>query len=213
MSFTLGAVPPDGLAMIPSIGADNYHIRVNGQWTRQDGRLELPQPTYHGTPRTILYVSPSTLKVGENRLEYVIVRASNPYFDVGKPMLAPYAQASELLAQRNFILNDYKIISYSFGLLAAALAFLLLVRSEQKRFAFWVCVVLVAWSLRYHYYTWIDPPFSGPVRMAYYFVLTLTIPAAWVNLIDAWTGRPWRWLGRDRGHFLQPAVGQRCRAL
>lgn len=195
MQFTLNAVPPDGLALIPSIGADNYHIRVNGQWTRQDGRLALPRPTYHGTPRTILYVSPSTLKVGENRLEYVMVRASNPYFDVGKPMLAPYAQASELLAQRNFILNDYKIISYSFGLLAAALAFLLLARSEQKRFAFWVCVVLAAWSLRYHYYTWLDPPFSGPVRMVYYFVLTLTIPAAWVNMIDAWTGRPWRWLG------------------
>ncbi|MEY4952057.1 MAG: hypothetical protein RL299_481, partial [Pseudomonadota bacterium] len=54
---------------------------------------------------------------------------------------------------------------------------------------------LVAWSLRYHYYTWTDPPFSGPVRMVYYFVLTLTIPVAWVNMIDAWTGRPWRWLG------------------
>jgi two-component system sensor histidine kinase UhpB len=195
LNFTLGVVPADGLALIPSIGADNYHIRVNGQWTRQDGRLNLPRPTYHGTPRTILYISPATLQVGENRLEYVLVRAGTPYFDVGKPMLAPYAQASQLLAQRNFILNEYKIISYSFGLLAAALAFLLILRSEQRRFAVWVFVLLAAWSLRYHYYTWVDPPFSGQWRSVYYFMLTLTIPVAWVNLIDAWTGRTWRWLG------------------
>jgi two-component system sensor histidine kinase UhpB len=194
MDFTLDAVPPDGLALITSIGADNVHIRINGQWTKQDGRLSLPSPTYHGNLKTILYVSPSVLKVGENRLEYVIVRASIPYFDVGKPMLAPYAQASKLLAQRNFILNDYKVISYSLGLLAAALAFLLIMRSEQKQFATWVFILLVAWSLRYHYYTWVDPPFSGPWRAFYYFVLTLTIPVAWVNLVDAWTGRPWRWL-------------------
>jgi two-component system, NarL family, sensor histidine kinase UhpB len=194
MNFALDAVPADGLALIPQLGSDNFHVRVNGQWTRQDGRLNLPRPTYHGNLKTILYISPSVLKVGVNRLEFVAMRASIPYFDIGKPMLAPYAQASELLAHRNFILNDYKIISYSFGLLAAALAFLLLARSEQKRFAFWVCVVLAAWGLRYHYYTWTDPPFSGPVRMVYYFVLTLTIPVAWVNMIDAWTGRPWRWL-------------------
>ena len=194
MDFTLDVVPPDGLALIPSIGADNVHIRVNEQWTKQDGRLTLPSPTYHGNLKTILYVSPSVLKVGENRLEYLIVRASIPYFDVGRPMLAPFAQASSLLAQRNFILNDYKVISYSLGLLAAALALLLIVRSEQKRFATWVLILLVAWSLRYHYYTWTDPPFSGSWRTVYYFFLTLTIPVAWVNLVDAWTGRPWRWL-------------------
>ncbi len=192
--FTLDAVPPDGLALIPSLGSDNYHIRVNGQWTRQDGRLMLPNPTYHGNPKTILYISPSVLKTGVNRLETILVRAGVPYFDVGKPMLAPYAKASELLAKRSFILNEYKVISYSFGLLAAALAFLLIVRSQQKRFAVWVFVLLLAWSLRYHYYSWVDPPFSGSWRLVYYFVLTLCIPVAWVNLIDAWTGRPWRWL-------------------
>jgi two-component system sensor histidine kinase UhpB len=194
MTFKLDAVPADGLALIPSLGSDNYHVRVNGQWTLQNGRLDLRSPTYHGNLKTILYISPSTLRVGENSLEYVIVRASIPYFDIGKPMLAPYGQASKLLAQRNFILNDYKIISYSFGLLAAALAFLLLVRSEQKRFSGWVFVLLAAWSLRYHYYTWVDPPFDGAWRSIYYFVLTLLIPVAWVNLVDAWAGRPWRWL-------------------
>lgn len=194
IDFALTQVPPDGLALVPSLGSDNYHIRVNGLWTHQDGRLSLPNPTYHGNKKTILYVPPSVLRLGENRLEYAIVRANLPYFDVGQPVLAPYAKASELLAQRNFALGEYKIISYSLGLFAAALAFLLLVRSEQKRFAFWVCALLTAWSLRYHYYTWVDPPFSAGWRSIYYFILTLTIPVAWVNVIDAWTARPMRWL-------------------
>jgi two-component system sensor histidine kinase UhpB len=194
MDFTLSAVPPDGLALIPSVGGDNYYVKVNGQLTRQDGRLNLPRPTYHGNQKSILHVPPSVLRPGPNQLEFAIVRASFPYFDIGNPMLAPYAQASELLARRSFILNEYRIISYSLGLLAAALAFLLLVRSEQKRFAAWVFILLTAWSLRYHYYTWVDPPFSAEWRSIYYFVLTLTIPVAWINLVDAWTGRPLRWL-------------------
>lgn len=192
--FELTDIPKSGLALIPSIGADNLHIRLNGQWVRQEGRIGLPNITYHGNLKTILYLSPDALKPGVNRLEYVIARSSIPYFDFGKPMLAPYAEATELLAQRNFILNDYKVISYSFGLLAAALAFLLIWRSEQKRFAVWVFILLVAWSLRYHYYTWVDPPFSGSWRSVYYFILTLTIPVAWVNLVDAWSGKPMRWL-------------------
>ncbi len=192
--FELDEVPADGLALIPSIGADSMHIRLNGQWVRQDGRIELPDITYHGNQKTILYLSPDMLVQGANRLEYVMARSSIPYFDFGMPMLAPYADASELLAQRSFILNEYKVISYSFGMLAAALAFLLILRSEQKQFAVWVFVLLVAWSLRYHYYTWVDPPFSGSWRNFYYFILTLSIPVAWVNLVDAWTGRPVRWL-------------------
>lgn len=195
LNFQLADVPADGLALIPSLGSDNYHIRVNGQWIRQDGRLALPRPTYHGNLKTILYVSPSLLRPGVNRLEYIVVRASIPYFDIGKPMIAPFRQASTQLAHRNYILNDYQVMSYSFGLLSAALALLLLWRSEQKRFGLWVFVLLAAWSLRTHYFHWTDPPFSGGWRMVYYFGLTTTIPIAWVAFVDAWTGRPWRWLG------------------
>jgi hypothetical protein len=62
MDFTLSAVPPDGLALIPSVGGDNYYVKVNGQLTRQDGRLNLPRPTYHGNQKSILHVPPSVLR-------------------------------------------------------------------------------------------------------------------------------------------------------
>ena len=191
--FDLESIPDSGLALIPSIGADNFHIRLNGGWVRQEGRLKLPRPTYHGNLKTIVYLPPAQLKIGNNRLEYVIVRGSIPYFDFGKPMLAPYADATQKLAHRNFILNDYAIISYGVGALAAALAFILMIRSEQKLFAFWTFVLLVAWTLRMHYFRWVDPPFSAEWRNFYYFLLTISVPAAWANLADHWTGRPIRW--------------------
>ena len=199
MQFTLASVPRDGLALLPTLGSDNFHIRVNGQWTRQEGRLELANPSYHGNRKTIHYISPGILKAGNNRLEFIAMRVGIPYFDVGKPMLAPYAMASKALAHRNFILNDYQVLSWSFGLLSSALALLLLWRSEQKRFGLSVFVLLAAWSLRTHYYQWTDPPFSPGMRMFYYFALTTTIPVAWVCFVDAWTGRPWRWLGWAAG--------------
>lgn len=191
--FTLETVPESGLALIPSIGADNFHIRLNGGWVRQEGRLTLPDVTYHGNLKTILYLPPAQLKIGSNRLEYVVTRGSIPYFDFGKPMLAPYADTTQKLAHRNFILNDYAIISYGIGALAAALAFILMIRSEQKLFAFWTFILLATWTLRMHYFRWVDPPFSAEWRNFYYFMLTVSIPSAWANLADHWTGRPMRW--------------------
>ena len=199
MQFTLATVPQDGLALVPTLGSDNFHIRVNRQWTRQEGRLELSSPTYHGNLKTIHYISPNVLRTGGNQLELIVMRAGVPYFDVGRPILAPYAQASRLLAHRNYILGDYQVMAYSFGLLSAALALLLLWRSEQKRFGLAVFVLLAAWSLRMHYYHWTDPPFSPGARMVYYFALTTTVPVAWVYFVDAWTARPWRWLGWAAG--------------
>jgi two-component system sensor histidine kinase UhpB len=144
MQFTLPVVPPDGLALVPMLGSDNFHIRVNRQWARQDGRLDLNNPTYHGNLKTIQYISPDLLIAGSNQLEFITMRAGVPYFDMGPPILAPYGQANKLLAHRNYILNDYQVMAYSFGLLSAALALLLLWRSEQKRFGLAVFVLLAA---------------------------------------------------------------------
>lgn len=193
-SVTLDVVPEDGLAIIPIAGVDNLAIVVNGQMARQEGRMTLPDITYHGNLKSISYISPGLLHAGANRFAFIMVRDSVPYFDVNRPLVGRYAQTRALFEKRNYLLNEYQLQSYTIAFLLALLAAVLCVRSEQKAFAVWTLVLVLAWALRMHYFRWVDPPFSGDVRVFYYFSLTALMPAAWVNVADSWTGRPLRWL-------------------
>jgi two-component system sensor histidine kinase UhpB len=193
-NVTLDAVPHDGLAIIPIAGVDNLALVVNGQLARQEGRMTLPDITYHGNLKTISFVSPGLLHSGDNRFEFIMVRDSVPYFDINRPLVGRYTETRALFEKRNYLLNEYQLQSYTVAFLLALLAVVLCFRSEQKAFAVWTLVLVLAWALRMHYFRWVDPPFLGDVRVFYYFSLTTILPAAWLGVADSWTGRPLRWL-------------------
>ncbi|MCB1555035.1 MAG: hypothetical protein KDJ14_14610, partial [Xanthomonadales bacterium] len=48
MHFDLDAVPDSGLAIVPIVGSDNFRMWVNGSLLFAEGRMELPDITYHG---------------------------------------------------------------------------------------------------------------------------------------------------------------------
>jgi two-component system, NarL family, sensor histidine kinase UhpB len=43
MSFTLPAIPADGLGVVPLLGSDNYRMYVNGILLLGDGEMRLPR--------------------------------------------------------------------------------------------------------------------------------------------------------------------------
>lgn len=196
LEVALPRVPADGLAYVSGFGADNIAVYVNGTMLRRDGRMELPAITYHNNLRRILHIPSGLLRQGDNEIVNIVVRDYIPWFDVGRPLLGPYTALRSDLAGRSFMLNEYKIISATTGIVLAVMALLVCLRAEQRRLGLWMALLLAAWTLRTLYYNWAESPLHGRERLLYYFTVTAALPFAWTNTINEWTGRPWPWLRR-----------------
>jgi signal transduction histidine kinase len=195
VDWNLVTVPPEGLGIVPTVDADNTMVIVNGQLAFVQGRMDVADVTHHEL-RTVVFVSPGLLRPGTNRLDFIMVRAGLPYFDVIRPpYIGDYAAMVDAYGRRMFIFNEYGVITYTIGFVLAAIALLVLIRSDRKSFAFWVFALALSWSLLTHYYSWKDPPFGADARLIYYFALTNFVPVAWLNLANAWSERPMRWIG------------------
>ena len=191
-TLRLDSVPEDGLAYANNVGADNILVYVNGSLVRGEGRMTLPDITYHNNLRRILHLPSGLLRQGSNEIVNIVVRDFNPWFDVFRPLLGPYTRLSADLARRSFMLIEYRLISITIGIVLAILALVVSLRREQRRIGLWMVLLLVAWTLRALYYAWAESPLHGADRLTYYFLVTAILPLAWVNLINEWTADPWR---------------------
>ena len=189
----LPQVPEQGIALVPQVDADNFQIRINDQLVVARGRMQIPGATFDANLKRVIHVPAAVFHAGMNRVDYVLVRQSLPYFDVGRPIFADYAIAWPLFKFREFIFREYEIIGVAVGVVIVLLGLALLLRSTQRGLALSLVLLASTWSLLTQFYFWVDPPFSADTRMIYYFALTNALPVCWLNFSDQWTGKPFRW--------------------
>lgn len=184
-------VPEAGVALVPLADVDNMMIRINGQQAAGQGRMVLPHATYELNVRGVLHLPAGVFKPGANRVEFIMVRQSMPYFDVATPIFADHALAWPRFAFRQFIVRDFELMGIAVGSVVALLAALLLLRSTQRGLALALLVLAGSWTLYSQFYFWTDPPLSADARMLYYFALANLLPVGWFNFVDQWTRQPW----------------------
>ncbi|AVP99310.1 hypothetical protein C7S18_19995 [Ahniella affigens] len=190
-AVTLDDVPEQGLDLVPLISNDNLMTVVNGTVLRLDGRMDWDHLTYHGNNRSITQVPAGMLRPGANTFVLVAVRKFVPYIDMNPPLVGEHVLLRPILSKRAYMLGPYQDQSIAVGVVCAVLALLLLFRTDQRRFALWVFLLVLSWTLRNLYYRWVDPPYDGTTRVFLYFVLTSFLPVAWLNLANEWTPKPW----------------------
>ena len=195
MQFDLSEIPAEGLAVVPIVGSDNYQMWLNGSLLLSEGRMQLPDHTYHGNVRAVFRLPSAALQEGSNRLLFLMVRdRGSPHFFVAAPVVGDYASIRQAYRFRAFLLNEYNTISYTIGLTLAWLALVVLWRGEQRAVLGWLVVLFAAWSLRLIWYDATDPPLHGEARMALLYALVNLLPVAWLNLANSWGPRPTRWV-------------------
>jgi two-component system, NarL family, sensor histidine kinase UhpB len=188
-------VPEEGLGVLTQVAADNVQVRINGAIVLNRGRIALPDNTYHANETRIDYVPASAVHEGKNQVDYILVRNAMPYFDLFKPTFGPLREVEAAFGQQAFMFGPFEMICIISGFVLAIFAFVLLIQSESKGFAFALFLLIAAWTLKAHFYSWSDPPLGGMARLYFYFLLTALVPVAWLNFADQWTGKPMRWVG------------------
>jgi two-component system, NarL family, sensor histidine kinase UhpB len=197
MQFTVPTVPEDGLAIVPSLGSDNYRMYVNGSLLFGDGEMSLPNISYHGNIRTTFRIPPSMLHQGANQLDFILVRdAGTPYFSVGTPTIGDFATVKQAFTYRNYSLSSYLTMSQGIGFAAALLAFVLWLRSDRNPAIFWMAVLCAVWALRIMHHRSTYPAFHGEMRIILLYAWVSLLPVALLNFANQWTGSPHRWITR-----------------
>jgi len=185
----LEAVPPLGLGYVPKAPSDNFAVYINGAFAIGEGRMELPDITYHGNLRRVYHVTPAMLKEGKNEFVVVMVRNGSPYFDYYAPLIGEYRQMIEATRLRAFMMGPYRTIGVIISFLLAVFAAIVFMRARDKALPFWVCAITLVWAVHAGFYHYVDPPFRGEFRLSAYFLTGLFIPFAWFGLVDAWSRR------------------------
>ena len=196
--FDLANVPDEGLAVVPVIDADNFDIRINGTLIFGEGRMALPNQTYHGLFRGTIRIPAAALRQGRNELVYTMARGpGNPFFYVGDVNLGSYSAVKKHFEDREYMLNDYAVISMTLAYFVAVLALISWWRGGRNPYLFWLGLVALIWALRLNHDEVMDPPIRDMARTTFLTFCNTLLPIGWVNLANAWGGRkvPWVTLG------------------
>lgn len=193
--FEQPTAPMDSLGVVPIIGADNYRIHVNGVLLFGEGRMTLPDISYHGNVRDTFRIPQAMLKPGPNSIEFVMVRdGGSPYFFLAEPLIGDYDALNAAFSARQFTLNDYLNFSLAFGAVLFLAIALTWYRGNRAPQLFWLAMVAGGWTLRMAYFYMTDPPLHDVWRMFYLFLFVNLVPFAWLNLANHWAGRPRWWV-------------------
>ncbi len=195
--FMLPSVPDEGLAIVPVVGSDNFQMRVNGSLVFGEGRMKLPHQTYHGSFRGTIRVPSGVLKAGSNAVDLTLARGpGEPYFFVGPFTVGAYTSVKAHYDPREFMLNDYAIISITLAFMVATLALFGWARAGWNPYLGWLAALALCWALSLLYFELDDPPLREKWRLSYMTLVSTFLPIAWLNLVNRWGGRQVPWLGR-----------------
>ncbi len=189
-NFNLAAIPKSGLGLSGSVSGDNAKLYVNGQLLWGQGRMTLPDITYHKISRNIVHIPPELLRVGDNRIEAALV------FDIAReasfrPMIiGEYESVERSYRWKVFLQQEGRTISVTVGFVLACFIFVALVRAKQQRLLFWMFALTLLWALQNMFIIWAHMPLHGNARGLYYSWITLALSACWPMFIDQWTERP-----------------------
>ena len=194
MKFDVENPPVEGLGIAAYQQVDNYIYRVNGSIIHQRGRMEMGRQTFHGQRPYVLHVPQGLLKSGTNELSIITVREGHPYSDLIEPLMGPYRQLQEITALRLWQTVDYRMLGGMLTLTLGLFGVIMIFRSQEKRFAFWLTVLCWAWTAYAAYGLYFALPISGVGRLIYFFAVTALVNSSLVCFIDAWTRHPLRWI-------------------
>lgn len=194
LTFTLPAVPPEGLGLVTYQQVDNLVVMVNGSTVLSEGRMTFGRQTFHGQQPRLLRLPSGLLRTGANDITILTVRQGLPYSDLTAPVLGPYEQIAPWAAQRMWQFTDYALLAGWTTFLLGLFAALLLWRAQDRRLAFWLMTLCWSWSALAAYGLVFDLPFGGMGRMIAFFAINSLVSTALLGFIDAWTGRPVRGL-------------------
>jgi two-component system, NarL family, sensor histidine kinase UhpB len=191
--FALLTVPVHGLLIAEPGEGDNRHIYVNGNFLSGTGRMNARHPTFQANLRGFLHIPPSMLRIGDNRIEVILVRSAMPWFDAGSMVYGDADRFDSSFESRRFALNDFELFSIGVGFAICLLAMFFALRSQERALPAWMALLLAAWVLNAAFYRWVDPPFSPTLRLVYYFALVTVVPVCWFGLVTAWIRLRPRW--------------------
>ena len=190
MSFTLDAVPAEGLGLVAFQQVDNFIYRVNGSVIHKKGRMEKGNQTFHGQQFYLLHVPSGMLKAGENQLNIITVRDGFPYSDLIEPLLGEYNQVRDATSMRFWQAIDYRLLGGALTFVLGLFALIMVFRSQDKLFSAWLLVLCWSWSAYAAYGLYFDLPFGGIGRMVAFFSLTTLVCISLICFLDSWTRRP-----------------------
>ncbi len=194
IQFQVDEVPDSGLGVISLLQVDNYRMAVNGSTLVAPGRMAMQGGSYHGQRTHLTRIPAGLLKAGTNELTYVTVRNGFPYTDLYPPLIGVYNAMQAFSASRIWLVYDYHIVIGVLLALLGLIAAIMVLRSDDWRFAMWLSLLCAASVGQVIYTIWLDIPVDGFARMALFFAVNMAIPTALLCFVDSWTGRPMRWL-------------------
>ncbi len=187
-------VPPTGLGIVSTLQVDNYRLYVNDTLLVGEGSVTPGAGTFHGQRTFLIRIPAGLLRQGDNTLTYITLRDGFPYTDIYPPLIGEYEAMQAYASARLWNLNEFwnyaALLLGLLGLIATVMVF----RSDDWRFAAWLSVLCGVLVANYLYGRWLAPPYDGWGRMALFFTINMFVPVALLCFIDAWTGRPLRWL-------------------
>ena len=194
LAFDIDTPPVDGMGLVAYQQVDNFIYRVNGSIIHQQGRMEMGNQTFHGQRPYILHVPQGLLRAGTNELSIITVREGHPYTDLIEPLMGPYRQVQEITALRLWQTVDYRMLGGMLTFILGLFGLIMIFRSQEKQFAFWLTVLCWAWSGYAAYGLYFSLPLSGTGRLVFFFAVTALVNSSLVCFIDAWTRRPIAWV-------------------
>jgi signal transduction histidine kinase len=194
LHFTLENVPPTGLGLGPKLDVENFMVVVNGGIVYSPGQMEAPGHSFHGMNKRPIQVPAGVLRTGQNTADLIVTNTAIPFFQVRGVSLGEYGNFIAGGKHRNFMIYDYRALGGIIAGIIALLSLVLMFRTEDREFAFWLFVLAGGWSLLNLHYGWYDWPFGAAAMVAFRFTMLNLLPLAWLNLVDCWTGHGLRWM-------------------
>ena len=187
-------VPSTGLGIVSTLQVDNYRLYVNDTLVVGEGSIVPGAGTFHGQRTFLTRIPAGLLRQGDNTLTYITLRDGFPYTDIYPPLIGEYEAMRAFSAARLWNMNEFPNYAAMLLSLLGLLATVMVFRSDDWRFAAWLSVLCGALVANYLYGLVLAPPYDGWWRMALFFAVNMFIPVALLCFIDAWTGKPVRWL-------------------
>ncbi|MEL6688051.1 MAG: ATP-binding protein [Pseudomonadota bacterium] len=193
-AIVLDEVPPTGIGIVTGVRADNYMIYANGHFVAGEGRMTLPDHTFHTMRTQAHQIAAPILTEGRNQVTVIMVRDGIPYFDYYPPAIGEFLSVQDNMQRTEFLTHDYEFLLLSALTLVSVFALIFFWISGFDRSAFWLFLLSGALALTTHYYGWFDPPFNGQIRITYFIIISMLVHFAWFGWADAWSRKTYRWI-------------------
>ena len=194
LDFNVADVPVEGLGLLAYHQVDNMILQVNGSVVVADGLMKFGRQTFEGQKGRVIRIPSGLLRSGANTVSFITVRDGLPYTDLYPPILAPIDQVEPWAARRLWQKGEYQLIAGCTTFILGLLAVLIILRSQERRFAIWLAVLCFSWSALAAYGLVLNYPVGGTLRMIAFFAINSLVSTALLGFVDAWSRRPLPWL-------------------